>query len=380
MSELKKLDNDPIWAELEIEDRRMKKIPKWNNPNLNFNEEYAKLLVEYNTSLEKSPKIKEGDVVTGIIESISKKEIIININYKDNVYVDNKISDLKIVENLKLGDEIEILLTKVSDKPYFIKGSIAELLKLKVSNKLKNSFEHAEILNAKVVEKIAAGFMLDIEMDDITINAFMPNTLASVNKLTAYQTNELVGQRINVCLENLEQEKGVYVVSRKKYLLKYEFPKEIKKLEKNKEYTGFITGTRPFGVFVQFNNCLTGMIHKSNFHEDYREKLSEIAHGTEVTFYVKDILKNGKEIILTQYLRESLLDKIRTGLVLEGTIKNIKEYGVLIELDNETFGVIRTTTLQKYGKSIKDGEEGKKVKVKVIEFYRDERKIFLSLL
>ena len=131
-------------------------------------------------------------------------------------------------------------------------------------------------MNAKVIEKISAGFLLEIELDGISLNAFMPNTLASVNKLTPYQSKELIGQRINVCLENLEQEKGVYVVSRKKYLIKYEFPKEIKKLEKNKEYTGYITGTTPFGVFVQFNGCLTGMIHKFNFHEDYREKLHEI--------------------------------------------------------------------------------------------------------
>ncbi len=37
----------------------------------------------------------------------------------------------------------------------------------------------------------------------------------------------------------------------------------IKKLKYDIPYTGHVTGTTPFGIFVEFNECLTGMIHKA---------------------------------------------------------------------------------------------------------------------
>ncbi len=165
-----------------------------------------------------TPQINVGDVVTGLISKISKKEVIININYKDSVYVDLKPSEFKIIQNFKIGDEINVMITDIKDNPYEIKGSITELIKVNVANKLRLYYKENKPLLARVAEIIPAGFILEIEMDNITITAFMPNTLAGVNKLTDEQTQELLGQEIYVMLETLQQDKGFYVVSRKKYL------------------------------------------------------------------------------------------------------------------------------------------------------------------
>ena len=135
----------------------------------------------------------------------------------------------------------------------------------------------------------------------------MPNTLASVNRLTPEQSQALVGKEIQVMLETLQQEKGVYVVSRKKYLNKILKPIEIEKIkkeieeDKKKVFTGWVTGTKDFGVFVQFNHCLTGMIHKVNLNPEFHDKINEIKAGTIIDFYIRDILK-GNKIILTQIL------------------------------------------------------------------------------
>lgn len=321
-------------------------------------------------------EINENDVVRGVIANITNKEIFIDFGHKDYIYVDKpKKSNFKT--ELNIGDEIDVLVVSILDNPYLIKGSITELIKQNVHNKMKDYYDNRQSLYASVKEMIPAGYMMDIHIDNITIDAFMPNTLADVNKLS--DPSSIIGNSFYVMLETLQQEKGVYVVSRRKYL-KTLIPEEIKKIKKEKVYRGEVTGTTPFGVFVQFGvseeapNCLTGMIHKANIDPEWHSKWDQIKPGMLIDFYVKEIIKN-KKIILTQILKESLWDTIKVGKVLTGTIKDIKNFGALVQLDEETTGLIQTTYINKYNKKISVGEN---IKVKIISLIRDDRKIYLN--
>lgn len=374
--------NDPnFWSKLENENER--NILKWNSDgeyNRSFSPKYQELLNHFH-NLPEIPEISVGDIVKGQISNISKKEIIININYKDSIYVDVKAPDLKIIQNLEVGDTISVMITAIEDEPYEIKGSITELIKIDVANKLRDLYNDKNPIKAFVKEMIPAGFMLDIEMNGINVTAFMPNTLAGVNKLTKQQSEELLGKEINVMLETLQQEKGVYVVSRKKYLKSLQENeiltiKENLKKDTEKIYTGYVTGSKDFGVFVEFNKCLTGMIHKVNINSQWRDRLNEIKPGTPIDFYVKDVLK-GNKIILTQILRKSLWDTVRVGNVKEGKIKVVKPFGAFVALDEETTGLIQNIYIEKAGVNLKKGD---KVKIKVVSVIKDDRKIYLDII
>jgi small subunit ribosomal protein S1 len=372
------VNDTDFWYNLE-NDRH--KILKWSpegNYQKTFTPEY-KYFLERLHNLPTIPNIQVGDIVEGIISSIDRRQIVIDINYKDSIFVDVKAPDLKIVQNLQKGDKINVMITSFNDNPFEIKGSITELIKMDVANKLRDFYKENIPLKVLVKEMIPAGFMLDIEMDNINITAFMPNTLAGVNKLTETQSLALVGQEIDVMLETLQQEKGVYVVSRKKYLKsliedRIELVKDCCRKNPEIVYHGFVTGTKDFGVFVEFQECLTGMIHKVNIQEEWQERLHEIKPGTPITFFVKDVLK-GDKIILTQILRESLWDTIRVGNVREGVVRSIKPFGALISLDAETTGLIQNTYIEKSGKTLKKGD---KVDVKVVSVIKDDRKIYLD--
>lgn len=322
-----------------------------------------------------SNEVKVNDVVSGTIAEINDKEYYINIGYKDYVYCDIPKKGTFTTE-LKIGDPIDVLITKISNKPFLIKGSVTELIKLKVHSKMKDYFENNLSLVATVKDLIPAGYVLDVHMDNITVEAFMPNTLADVNKL--YDAESIIGGTFSVMLETMQQEKGVYVVSRRKYLQTL-IPEEISKLRTKTVYTGRITGTTPFGVFVQFGvtegvDCLTGMVHKANIAEGWEDKWDQIKAGMEIDFYVKEVMK-GNRIILTQNLKESLWDNIKIGKVLDGKIRDIISVGALIALDDETTGLIQTNYITKYNKQINIGDD---IKVKVISLIRDERKIYLN--
>jgi len=373
-------DPDPnFWYDLEHDSNE---IIKWNQKG-DYNRVFTSEEQNFLEKLHDQPKIQNvsvGDIVTGNISHISKREIIININYKDSVYVDVKANELKIIQNLEKGEEINVMITSTKETPHYeIKGSITELIKMDVANLLKEHYTDKKPLIATIKESIPAGFMLNIEMKNINITAFMPNTLAGVNRLTEIQSNALIGQSVFVMLETLQQEKGVYVVSRKKYLrslipIEIQQLKKDRKLDEPKVYTGTVTGSKDFGVFIEFNNCLTGMIHKVNMHEDWRDKLTQIVPGTQIDFYVRDILK-GDKIILTQILRESLWDTIRVGQVKEGIVRKVANFGVLVSLDDETTGLIQKTYIERHNKTLVKGD---KVDVKIVSVIKDDRKIYLD--
>lgn len=374
------LSHDELWNFLEKKD----KILKFENVNREeLSESERKKFDEYEGKIENISPIEEGQVIKGIIHQISRKEVLIDVNYKDYIYIENNSSDWKYVKNLNVGDEIDVLITEIQEHPQFkIKGSISELIRKDVENNIKQYFDEQIPIDARVIDRNSAGFVLKLDIKGVEFDAFMPNTIAAPNKMTQQQSDELMGKHIKVCLETLKEDQGMFVVSRKSYLNKYVLPEEIKKIKLNETvYKGIVTGTTPFGVFVEFKiseenpRCLTGMIHKVNLNPKYN--IENIKPGMNVEFYVKDIVKNGKQIILTQVLRETLWDKIENGLVLEGTVKSHKIFGVLVELDKETYGVISNNKLNKLNKKLSNEE---KVNVKIISFNKDERKIYLDVV
>jgi len=368
------IENDSnFWEDLENDEDRILKYRDDGNYDIQLRPEQIEFLESFQ-NLPEVPEMEVGDIVNGKITSIDNKHIVINVNYKDSVYVDIKSGDVKLTQNLQRGETIDVMITSIKESPFEIKGSITEIIKMDVANKLRNHYLEKIALDATVKELIPAGFMLEIEMDNISLTAFMPNTLAGVNRLTPSQSQEMVGQTLPVMLETLQQEKGVYVVSRKKYL-KSLIPSAIEKLDSETVYSGIVTGSKDFGVFVEFNECLTGMIHKVNINEKWQSKMDQIIPGMEIDFYVQDILK-GDRLILTQNPNaETLWDTIRVNQVKTGKIINVKDFGALVSLDSQTLGLIQTTYIKKSGRDLKKGDT---VEVKVVSVIKDERKIYLA--
>lgn len=323
----------------------------------------------YESTIVKMPKT--GEVVRAQYTGETKNNFTFNVpGYKDDVRVDNKLSEYKYLKNSQIGDIIDVLIVHVNHDDFYIKGSISTLYENQAHQTLQ-SLQDGESVTAHIKSLNPAGYDVELSRGGVTLQGFMPNTLAGINKL--YDPTSIVGQTFEVMIETYSDSDGTYIVSRRKYLQSL-IPAAIKELNFDISYTGFVTGTTPFGVFVEFNECLTGMIHKANLNPDWQERISEIKPGFQIDFYIKEVVR--EKIILTQILRESLWDNIKNGQILDGIVRDTKQFGTLVNLDEETVGLIHTSELDKLKTKFQSGQE---LKVKVLSVDRNSRKIFLTL-
>lgn len=147
--------------------------------------------------------------------------------------------------------------------------------------------------SAKIVANNNGGYFVEI-MD--TIKAFMPGSMAAMNKLTDFDA--LLGKTVYVMVESYTPKYG-FVVSHKKYLNAI-LPQKLAELksdwEKNPEklYTGNVTGTAKYGVFIEFDGIFTGMLHKTLISDDLklRWKTGEIENGESINVYIHNIEDN----------------------------------------------------------------------------------------
>ena len=313
---------------------------------------------------------KEGTVANVKYVGVNGNYLVFDGGFKDYVRIENRLSEAKYLKNTNIGDSVDVYLLEINNTNFIIKGSIAELYESRARKSL-TSLEEGISVSATVRELTPAGYNVDISFEGVTLPGFMPNTLAGINKL--HDPISIVGLTFDVMIESFSRDEGTYIVSRRKYLQTL-IPHAIKELKHGHVYTGHVTGTTDFGVFVEFNDCLTGMIHKTNIDPAWADRLTSITPGFQIEFYIKEIIKD--KIILTQILRESLWDTIKIGQTISGKVRDIKPFGALVILDEETNGLVHTSELEKSSRKLTSGET---VKVKVIAVDRSNRKIFLSV-
>jgi ribosomal protein S1 len=362
MIETEKLNETEFWEDLEMQDLKRK--------NKKFKtKEYSEQEKLYDAYFMATPS--KNTIVSGEYIGIQSSQHCFDVKgFKDWVRIDNKPAENKYLKNTKVGEKIDLLISSIDDNENFlIHGTICGIYETAAHQSLK-ALDNDVVIIGRIKSSNPAGYDVEIIHDGITLAGFMPNTLAGINKL--YDPDSIVGQQLELMIESFSKEEGTYIVSRRKYLNSL-IPSAIKSLDSEVVYTGRVTGTTPFGVFVEFNDCLTGMIHKANVREDWQDRISDIKPGMEIEFFVKEIVK--ERIILTQILRETLWDNIKNGQILDGVVKDTKQFGVLVSLDEETMGLIHTSEVEKIGKKFESGQE---VKVKVLAVDRQNRKIFLT--
>lgn len=340
-----------------------------------YAQEMYDILSEYSPEIK--PQLHVGEIHTGYIYGIDPHWITVDIGYRESVYVKTS-KESEEVRALLPGDETAVLITETKGT---LTGSITGGVKQKTFMDLRHGIEEGNTAWIGTVKNMIenGGYIVKVQ----GIDCFMPGSLAGINKLSDFSS--IVGEEIYVVPVSFSPERGTVVVSHRKYLQAL-IPNAIKELKDNigTEKTGLVTGTAKYGVFVEFDKCLTGMIHTNELDETTLAKFKtrDIKPGDEISFFVKDIISNTK-ITLTQKENTAVSPWININSryqipsVVKAVVKTKKEYGVFVNIEEGVTGLLHISELPK--DALDNYSTGDDIDVQITRIDEDAMKVFLKL-
>ena len=342
------LSDDPF-------DTKTVKVQVPHGTKLMSNEAYAAdtlSMYGLNDAMVSKTKLTEDRIsytTRGEITFISndKSKALIDIQSKHTAYCFLTKEPDYIVEQLEVGMEIDVKI-KTNKKTGDVIASISDaILEVKLKE-IKEAIGNSSIgFTALVKELIHGGYWVDIA----GVKCFMPGSLGGLNKL--HDFNSLVGKEIIVMPILFSKEKDTIVVSHRQYLQTM-IPTTVDTLKETikESRVGFVTGTTKFGVFAQFDECLTGLIPRAELTEDFKNALDNrtIKPGDPITFWAKEVISD-KKIILSQLgpkidLWDGIDEKYKPMMITTGTVTKITSYGAFVELEKGISGLIHKSKLK----------------------------------
>lgn len=344
-----------------------------------YAQELYDLMEDMNRQNPILPLITEGSIYEGKIFAVSQEFISVDIGYRELIYVKYD-KETTAVKALQPGEETAVLITSNKNNTHVL-GSISGGVRHKVFLDLRAGVEEGNTAWVGTVKNMIenGGYIVEVQ----GVECFMPGSLAGINKLHDFES--IIGTEIYVVPVSFSPDRGTLVVSHRKYLQAL-IPTEIQSIKDNEgvEYTGNVTGTARYGVFVEFNKCLTGMIHINDLDDATSGlfKSRDIKPGDAIAFKVKDIVSNTK-ITLTQ--KDNIVSnpwndistRYQIPSTIEATVKTKKEYGLFINIEDGVTGLLHVSELE-------DGlidvfNSGDKITVQITRIDTESKKVFLKM-
>ncbi len=354
----------------------------------------AKLdLALFEELFEQSPEIKypkEGEVISGTIVKVEKKNILVNVNNQfTGLVVSKEVGNTVDLNTLEAGQPIDVMVLGDSVE----RGLL--ILSLKRANQIKNLTnlakynESEEVITVTPTEANKGGLLVDID----GLKGFIP-----VSQLTPLHYPRVEGANADKILEHLEglvgkdfqvrvinvDEAGKKIIFSEKAAIAENREKALATLKEGDVVEGVVSGILSYGLFVTFDG-LEGLVHVSEIDWGHVNDPSKFAKvGMKVK--VKVIGLDSDKISLSiKRLKENpwdvLAKKYKLGDSITAPISRISKFGAFMDLEGGIQGLIHLSEIS-HGvvKDIRDHVKvGEEVTAKIINFEPTKKRIGLSL-
>lgn len=334
-------------------------------------------------------EINEGDKVKGTVQSIEEKHVVLQLDGAkyDGIIPISQLSSLR-VENaedvVKVGDEIEAFVTKIEDKEedghYIL--SKRKLDESESFETLQQKFENGETLEAEVKEAVKGGLVVDVGL-----RGFIPASLISTSYIEDF--SDYVGKVLTLKIEELDQEKNRVILNHK--VIEAEENKALKserlqQLEVGAVVEGEVLRMTNFGAFVDIGD-VDGLVHISQITHDHIDKVEDaLSVGDKVKVKILSVDPENERISLSIKAAlpgpfETIDEKFKVGDVVEGEVMRLANFGAFVEIDKGLQGLVHISQISHdhIGNPSEVLEAGQKVKVKILDINKEEKRIGLSI-
>ncbi|MBQ3293655.1 S1 RNA-binding domain-containing protein [Candidatus Saccharibacteria bacterium] len=351
-----------------------------NAKKLSFDE-----LLSENAELAKRTVV--GDTIKGIVTSVKKHEILIDLGTQGTGLVSRK--EASFARNLNVGDEVtaSVVDTEMPDGTVLL--SLRKAVKDKGWDEIQVKFDNAEIVEVQPFDANRGGLLVEYE----GIRGFLPVSqlsaehyprVGSADKDEILQRlNSLVGKSIRVRILDANKKENKLIFSEKE-AIKDGLAARFAELSVGDVVKGIVTGVVDFGVFVNVDG-IEGLIHISEISwERVNNPADYVKVGDSVEAKIIAIDKERLSLSMKQLVEDPWLSEVadlKKGSKVEGTVTRITPFGAFVQISPAVEALVHVSELGE-GSDV-DPEKvftlNERKSFKVLDIDKEGRKISLSI-
>ena len=346
--------------------------------------EFVKLL---NSQLSKN-KIEEGKIVEGKIAKITEKFIFLFIDgLKSEPVLDiNEVKNIKIYENIEVGDKISVLLERIEDRNGEVVVSASKAQKIKGWFELEKAYEKNEPIMGKITSKCKGGVIVEhIETGSLM---FCPGSQISDKPLK--DISHLMNEPQKFALIKLDKIRGNACVSRRQIISSSKKESKAKIIEKYKVgdvvKNAVVKGYSSFGCFFDVNSELDVLVHLQEIsysrinHPDEIFNIGE-KHDLLIISVDKEKLQVGCSIKQLSPDPFEHISNYELNKLYKVKVVKIMDFGAFCELEPGLSTLLHSSELswtKKNPSAKKMFKVGDEIKCVITEIDKEKRRVAIS--
>lgn len=340
-------------------------------------DEFESLISQYDY------KFQKGDLVKGLVCGYDSEGVVVDIGSKTSASVPEKEArvdtSVSVEETLKKGEVYEFLIIKEEDEDGRFVLSHKKVAMAYAWKELEALKEADETVEGTVVSVVKGGVLVEIK----GVRGFVPSS-----HLRAKDTDNIVGQKIELKILSLDPAQNNFILSNKKvYADTQDEAKEnmFSNLEVGQVVKGEVVRITDFGAFIDIGG-MDGLLPLSQMSwrwVDHPSDVLKIADTINVEIIGIDHDKQRVSLSLKNLEADPWIEakkQIKEGDKVEGTITRIKHFGAFVEVFAGVEALLPNNEVVEYQN--KNGcilAAGDKIKTTIIKFNPDDRRISLSI-
>ena len=333
----------------------------------------------YNQTLD---ELKEGEVVTGRVLSITDNDVIVDVGFKSEGIIPKEEFDN--IDELKVGDEIEVYVDELDNGEGMVALSRRRADFIKNWERLLEKYENDEVIPGTITRRIKGGMVVNL----MGVDAFLPGSQIDVKPIRDFDA--LIGKQMNFKIVKVNRARKNIVVS-SRVLIEKELEgkrKEIlETLEKGQVRKGIVKNITDFGVFIDLGG-VDGLLHITDLSWGRVNHPSELVKlDQELEVMVLDFNENKDRISLglkqlQPHPWDDVEKKYPVNSIVKGRVVSITDYGAFVELEKGIEGLIHISEMS-WSQHIKHPSQiltvGQEVEAVVLNVEPEQKKISLGL-
>ena len=334
---------------------------------------------KYNESVQ---KVLVGEVVEGVVTSINKREVVVNIGYKSDAII--PVTEFRYNPELAIGEKVEVYVDNTEDKKGQLILSHKKARQLKSWDRVNQALENDEIIKGFIKCRTKGGMIVDV----FGIEAFLPGSQIDVKPIRDYDI--YVEKTMQFKVVKINQEFRNVVVSHKALIeaeLEQQKQEIMSRLEKGQILEGTVKNITSYGVFVDLGG-VDGLIHITDLSWGRVNNPEEIvALDQKINVVILDFDEQKKRIALglkqlTAHPWEALDANLKVGDKISGKVVMMYDYGAFVEVAPGVEGLIHVSEMS-WNQHLRSAQEfmkvGDQIEAVILTLDREERKMSLGI-